>query len=216
MLSKKAHYLQIALNSNLWDAREIITSLPASHRILLEAGTPLIKEFGANAITQIRNWWQARLTNIPVTNISASTYNLLSLIAKGMKPHATKPQLQQLETESSPPYIIADLKAMDRGEREVQIAANAGAAAGVVLGLAPIETINAFIDNCREYGIDAMVDMMNVEKPYQILRKLKQLPDVVILHRGVDETKLGNKPLPIHLINKIKGAFDVKDCPGVC
>jgi 3-keto-L-gulonate-6-phosphate decarboxylase len=42
-----------------------------------------------------------------------------------------------------------------------------------------------------------------------VLRSLKSLPDVVILHRGVDEETHGNKMLPIHMINKIKGTFNV-------
>lgn len=178
MLSSKKHYLQVALNSTLWEAKSIIDSLPISDRILIEAGTPLIKEFGANVIAQIRSWWQFRLSGF-------------------------------FNEQSFSPYVVADLKAMDRGEREVRIAAKAGASAAVVLGLAPIETIDAFIENCEKNSLDAMVDMMNVDKPYQILRKIKKLPKVVILHRGVDEEQFSGKPLPIYMINKIKGAFDV-------
>ena len=50
--------------------------------------------------------------------------------------------------------------------------------------------------------------MMNVDKPYQVLRKLKKLPVVVMLHRGVDEEEYSDKPVPIYQINKIKGAFN--------
>lgn len=176
MLSCKTHYLQIALNSTLNDAMKIINSLPVSERIIIEAGTPLIKQFGQVGIAQIYRWWQIRI-------IQASG--------------------------NFTPYIVADLKCMDRGEREVKIAAWAGASAAVVLGLAPIETINAFIENCELNQIDSMIDMMNVVKPYQILRKLKKLPQVIILHRGVDEEIFSDKPLPIHMINKIKGAFNL-------
>lgn len=174
MLKKNTHYLQIALNSNLFHAYQIIHSLPISERIIIEAGTPLIKEYGSDAIRKIYQWWKERV-----------------------------------EFHGIKPYIIADLKTMDRGEREVFIAKNAGASACVTLGLAPVETINSFIETCEKFNIDSMIDMMNVDKPYQILRKLKKLPQVVILHRGVDEEKFSNKPLPIHMINKIKGAFPV-------
>lgn len=174
MLSGKKCYLQIALNSNLEEARRVIFSLPASERILIEAGTPLIKEFGAAAIASVYSWWQRKLVGAGVE-----------------------------------PYVVADLKAMDRGGREVRIAKEAGARAAVVLGLAPIPTIDAFLENCQEQGVEAMIDMMNVEKPYQILRKLKKLPKVVVLHRGVDETESKSALLPIHMINKIKGAFNV-------
>lgn len=45
--------------------------------------------------------------------------------------------------------------------------------------------------------MDSMIDMMNVDYPNNILRKLKKPPDVVILHRGVDEEKFNkDKPIP--------------------
>lgn len=176
-LNHKQHYLQVALNSSLLDAQQIINSLPVSDRILIEAGTPLIKQYGVAGIQQIQNWWQQRLWQ-----------------AAGLQ---------------ADPYIVADLKCMDRARTEVALAYQGGASAAVVLGRAPIETTNEFVKACADYGIDSMIDMMSVDKPYQILRQLEILPTVVILHRGVDETELGNKPLPIHMINKVKGAFDV-------
>ena len=42
-LNGKKRYLQIALNGDLADAQKIIARLPASDRIIIEAGTPLIK-----------------------------------------------------------------------------------------------------------------------------------------------------------------------------
>ena len=170
MLDRKKRYLQVALNSNPFEARSIIASLPPSDRIILEAGTPLIKEYGIQVVREIKSLWS---------------------------------------TKSDNPYVVADLKCMDRGEREVGIAAQAGASAAVVLGLAPVETINSFISFCKGFGIDSMVDMMNVDQPFKILRKLTKLPDVVILHRGVDEEQFSQKPLPIHLINKVKGSSSV-------
>jgi len=78
------------------------------------------------------------------------------------------------------------------------------------LGQAPVETINIFIETCKEVGIDSMVDMMNVEHPIKILRKLKKLPDVVVLHRGVDEETFNrDKPIPYIQINKVRASFDV-------
>lgn len=216
MLSKKTRYLQVALNSTLDDAYRIISTLPASPRILIEAGTPLIKQFGVQGIAKIHQWWQNRLFslrfNLPTTS-PIKEFLTLSRLPPIATPNTQKllTLLNQssLDANSLNAYVVADLKAMDRGEREVLIAKEGGASAAVVLGLAPIETIDAFIENCEKYGLDAMIDMMNVTKPYQILRKLKKLPKVVILHRGVDEEKFSDKPLPIHMINKIKGAFDV-------
>jgi len=108
------------------------------------------------------------------------------------------------------PYIVADLKTMDRGSTEVIMAREAGASAVVALGQSPLETINSFIDSCARLKVDSMLDMMNVEAPVKVLRKLKKLPDVVILHRGVDEEDFNrNKPIPYIQINKVRSSFDV-------
>jgi len=53
-----------------------------------------------------------------------------------------------------------------------------------------------------------MIDMMNVKFPFEVLQKLKKLPDVIVLHRGVDENnKNREKQLPHNQIRAIKGAY---------
>lgn len=171
-LDRKKHYLQIALNSTLDEAAKIIAQLPASDRIIIEAGTPLIKAYGTQAISQIKYWWESRL------------------VGQGSA------------------YVVADLKTMDRGRTEVELAAQAGASAAIALGTAPLATLNAFIEACQEMHLDAMIDMMNVEFALSILRQLKKLPQVVIVHRGVDE-ETAKAPIPYHEIARIKGQYDV-------
>lgn len=166
MLDRKTRYLQVALNSTLHEAEEIIKQLPKSERILIEAGTPLIKNYGFEAIQFLKNM--------------------------------------------SGGYVVADLKTMDRGETEAQIAAQAGASAAIALGQAPLETLNVFIESCTKLGIDSMIDMMNIEQPIKIMRRLKKLPTVVILHRGVDEETFNrDKPVPYLQINKIRSSYNV-------
>ena len=167
ILDRKKKYLQVALNSTLSEAAEIIRTLPQSDRIILEAGTPLVKHYGIEAIRFIKN----------------------------LRPQS---------------YVVADLKTMDRGETEVILAKQGGASGIIALGQAPVETINAFIESCQKYGLDSMVDMMNVEHPIKILRKLKKQPNVVLLHRGVDEeTYNRDKPIPFIQINKVRASYDV-------
>lgn len=114
------------------------------------------------------------------------------------------------ERIKKPGYVVADLKCMDRGAREVKEAASAGASAATCLGLAPVETINEFIKHCEEAGIDSMVDMMNVEFPFEVLQKLAKMPSVVVLHRGVDENvRNREKQIPHNQIHRIKGAYDI-------
>lgn len=173
ILDRKKKYLQVALNSNLGEAYSIIKSLPKSDRIIIEAGTPLIKEYGTDVIRQLVNYWsQGDLTGNP--------------------------------------YIVADLKIMDRAETEVQMVKNAGASAAVCLGQASLETINSFVESCQKEGIDSMLDMMNIEYPIKILRQLKKQPNVIVLHRGVDEEKFNkNKPIPYVQINKVLSSYNV-------
>ncbi len=179
-LYKKKHYLQVAFNSTLEEARQIISILPPSDRIIIEVGTPLIKEYGALGIRSIRSWWEARLAG--------------NLNERG---------------EQIFPYIVADMKTIDRGATEVAIAAHAGASAVIAMGSAPTETLNAFIASCEALNIDPMIDMMNVEFPINVLRGLKHQPKVVILHRGVDEERDNRgKMLPLHEIRRTKGAYD--------
>jgi len=108
------------------------------------------------------------------------------------------------------PYVVADLKTMDRGATEVEIAYSGDADAAIALGTAPIETLNIFIEKCRELKIDAMIDMMNIDFSLQVLRELKNLPDVVILHRGVDEEEFNpESEIPYHEIHRIKENYDI-------
>ncbi len=167
-LEKRKKYLHIALNNTIEEAREIISQLPVSDRILIEAGTPLIKIYGTDAISQI----------------------------KEMAPAGA--------------YIVADNKCADLAGREVEMMANAGANGATCLGVAPIETIDSFIEECRKFNIDSMIDMMNVENALLVLRKLKKLPDVVMLHRGVDESEFSKeKQIPYYQIKQIKGNYNV-------
>ncbi len=167
-LEKRKKYLHIALNSTIEEAEEIISKLPISDRILIEVGTPLIKIYGADAVTQIKQ----------MTPVGA--------------------------------YIIADNKCADLAAREVEIMANAGANASTCLGVAPIETIDIFIGECQKYNIDSIIDMMNVEDALSVLKKLKKLPNVVMLHRGVDENEFSKeKQIPYYQIKQIKGNYSV-------
>jgi len=202
MLNKKKKYLQIALNSTISEAEKIISEVPIDERIIIEAGTPLIKSYGAKAIAAIKNAWQKKVFgNVP------APFQLNPIMSAGIRSANKK----KAEKKGIPlvPYIVADLKCMDRGFREVEIAKSAGASAATVLGHAPIETIDAFIEKCNELGLDSMIDVMNLEYPLNILRQLRELPNVVILHRGVDETENREKEIPYHEIQRIKSQYDI-------
>lgn len=217
MLSFKKKYLQIALNSTLNEAQRIISQIPLDERIIIEAGTPLIKAYGSRAISEIRFWWEQRVFGFTAkelpswltdTEIHGSLEITFSQIKRFSESKIKKPvALNQI---SFTPYIVADLKCMDRGVIEVKIAKKGGANAAVALGHAPIETLDAFIENCEAAGLDSMIDMMNFDYPLEVLRKLKKLPRVVILHRGVDEESFNpESEIPYHEIHRIKENYDI-------
>jgi bifunctional enzyme Fae/Hps len=102
-------------------------------------------------------------------------------------------------------FMVADLKTLDVGKVEVDIAYEETADAVVASGLAPIETLNAFIYEARRVGIYSMVDMLNVEDPIGKLKMLKDFPDVVIIHRGIDQET--GKSIGLDLIQKLRQTF---------
>ncbi|MFH1712538.1 MAG: orotidine 5'-phosphate decarboxylase / HUMPS family protein [Patescibacteria group bacterium] len=208
-LDPKKRYLQIALNSTLSDARSIIMSLPLSDRIIIEAGTPLIKHYGTSAISSIRSWYYQRFAGLQTQ--SRSNVEISGLLGNMIMAAMEKNQkVTSPSTNAFQPYIVADMKTMDRGATEVELAAQAGANAVVALGTAPPETLNAFIETCEANGIDAMIDMMHVEYPLSVLRSLKKPPVCAILHRGVDEENFNKESqLPLHEIRRIKGGYDI-------
>lgn len=224
-LNPKKRYLQIALNGTLEDAREIINSLPKSDRIIVEAGTPFIKRYGEQGIKQIHDWYEQHLLSelilsfpkmVPNSSGISQVFSMLFQLATNRtfvsnikEKFSRESSLSTTNDGGIFPYIVADLKAMDRGETEVGIAARGGASAAIALGCAPIETLDSFIEQCEVHGLDAMIDMMNIEFPLSILRALKKVPSVVILHRGVDEEKFNReKQIPLHEIRRIKGNYN--------
>jgi len=204
ILDKKQRYLQIALNSNLNEAKSIISKIPIDSRIIIEAGTPLLKHYGIKAITGIRSFWMQRVMGTQAMHNPAFRANpvFMEMIKAIEKKQVSKKNILL--------YIVADMKCMDRGAREVDIVARAGANAITALGHAPTETLDAFIEKCKANRLDSMIDMMNVDFPLSTLRKLKELPDVVILHRGVDEESFNReKEIPFHEIQRIKTEYDI-------
>ncbi|MHA1651437.1 MAG: bifunctional 5,6,7,8-tetrahydromethanopterin hydro-lyase/3-hexulose-6-phosphate synthase [Candidatus Helarchaeota archaeon] len=90
-------------------------------------------------------------------------------------------------------FIIADLKTLDVGKVEVDLAFEETADAVVASGLASIQTLDKFIYEAQRVGIYSFVDLMDVDAPLEKLKKLKQLPDLVIIHRAID-TEETEKP----------------------
>ncbi len=138
-------YLQIAMDApEIEKTKKVLAQLPGSDRIIIEAGTPLIKRYGTKVISEMR-------------------------------------------TVAKDSFMIADLKTLDVGKVEVDIAYEDTADAVVASGLAPGETLDAFVHEARRLGIYAVIDMMNVDDVIAKVKSIKEFPDIIILHRGIDQ-----------------------------
>ena len=105
-------------------------------------------------------------------------------------------------------FIIADLKTMDVGKVEVDMAFDETADAVCCAGVASAATISDFAYEARRLGIYSFLDMMEVENPLEKLKTLKELPDGVILHRAIDTERTAEPRWD--WIQEIKEAFKGK------
>ena len=165
MLDRKKRYLQIAFNSDLNSVESILPNIEENERILIEAGTPFIKQEGMRGIERISQLWDG--------------------------------------------VIVADLKTADGAIGEVHMIKDAGASAATVLGSAPIETLNLFIEECKKLEVYSMIDMIGIEEPLKIIKDLKFPPDVIILHKGRDEESTRGKVIGYKKENKIRSKYNV-------
>jgi len=117
--------------------------------------------------------------------------------------------IQQIREVGKDFFIIADLKTMDVGKVEVDLAFNATADAVVAAGVASKSTLDDFIAEAQRMGIYSFVDLMEVEHPLEKLKLLKQLPDCVIIHRAIDVEPTGAPP-HLELIKGIREIFKDK------
>ena len=108
-----------------------------------------------------------------------------------------------------PGYVVADIKTVDGAFQEVEEAYHAGASAATVIGTASTETIDLFIKTCDEFGMDSMVDMLNIDRVMRVLWPLKKPPSVVVIHRGRDEESSFGSVIKYKQVSKVKGKYDV-------
>jgi 3-keto-L-gulonate-6-phosphate decarboxylase len=107
-----------------------------------------------------------------------------------------------------PGHIVADLKVTDGALGEVDMARRAGATAATVLGNAPTESIDMFIERCAQLNMLSMIDLLGVSDPLDVLRPLKKAPDIAVIHRGRDEENTQGKVISYRQVNRIRSKYD--------
>lgn len=105
--------------------------------------------------------------------------------------------------------IVADMKTMDAGYLEVEIAAKAGADLVSILAAASDSTILEALNARDDYGIELMVDLIGIEDKLKRAKQLEGLGvDYLIVHTGIDEQRAGKSPF--HDLKEISEAVSVK------
>ncbi len=146
--------LQVALDfANLSQALRVAEEAVAGGAQWLEAGTPLIKSEGLQAVRELKRRFPDRT-------------------------------------------IVADMKTMDAGRVEVEMAAQAGAQVVAVLGAASDETIAECVEAGQRYDARIMVDLAEVADPPNRARRAQELGAAIIgVHLPIDVQMRGETPL---------------------
>jgi bifunctional enzyme Fae/Hps len=104
--------------------------------------------------------------------------------------------------------VVADIKVTDGARREVLFAAHAGANAVTVMGSAPVETLDFFVEYCAKHNVYSMIDMLGVDRPLRKLLPMRHKPDFVVIHKGRDEETNKRAFIRYKDISKIHSKYD--------
>ena len=88
--------------------------------------------------------------------------------------------------------IVADMKTVDTGAMEVEMAAKAGADIVAMLAVSDNSTIEDALRAARKYGVQLMMDLLSVPDPVKRSRELDLLGvDYICVHVGIDQQMTG-------------------------
>ena len=91
--------------------------------------------------------------------------------------------------------LLADMKTMDAGRAEMEMAAKAGANIAVVMGDASDSTIKECIQAGRNYGIKICVDFINTAKAEERVADIEKWgADYMAVHTAIDDQMHGKTP----------------------
>ncbi len=103
--------------------------------------------------------------------------------------------IRKLKTTFPQKSIVADMKTMDVGALETEMAAKAGADIICLLGAADDSTIVDAAKSARKYGIKLMIDLIGVKDKIKRAQEMEQYHvDYLCVHIGIDEQMTGKKP----------------------
>ncbi|MFP4248676.1 MAG: 3-hexulose-6-phosphate synthase [Armatimonadota bacterium] len=105
--------------------------------------------------------------------------------------------------------IVADLKIMDAGRTEVEVAAKAGADVVTVLGAASDETIAECVEAGQNYDALVQVDLIGCPEPSERARRAQELGAAIVgIHTAIDEQMVGASPMEV--IARVREAVEIR------
>ena len=92
--------------------------------------------------------------------------------------------------------IVADMKTVDTGAMEVEMAAKAGADIVAMLAVSDNSTVEDALRAAHKYGVQIMMDLLTVPDPVERSRELEALGvDYICVHVGIDQQMTGRDTL---------------------
>ena len=94
--------------------------------------------------------------------------------------------------------LVADMKTMDTGAFETEMAAKAGADVVCILAASGDSTVIDALKSAHKYGTKIMADLIGIEDKVKRAKELEKLGvDYLCMHVGIDEQMIGKKPVEI-------------------
>ena len=104
--------------------------------------------------------------------------------------------IRQLRETFPGKTIVADMKTMDTGALETEMAAKAGADIICILAASDDSTILDAVKSARKYGAKIMIDLIGVPDKIKRAKEVENLGAAYLcIHIGIDEQMQGKKPL---------------------
>ncbi|HNV93531.1 MAG TPA: 3-hexulose-6-phosphate synthase [Methanofastidiosum sp.] len=120
--------------------------------------------------------------------------------------------------------IIADMKTMDTGDFETEMASKAGADIISILGASDDSTIKEAIKAARKYNSEIMIDLINVKNKVDRAAEVEKMgAKYVCIHVGIDQQMKGENPLQdikdvkeaVNITIATAGGLNSENIPGV-
>jgi len=104
--------------------------------------------------------------------------------------------LRSLKQKYPDNVLVADMKVIDTGALEVEMASKAGADIVCILAAADDSTIRDALKSARKYGSKIMIDLIGCKNKLERVKELEEYGvDYICHHIGIDEQMIGKKPL---------------------